>query len=391
MKTLEKGQKISLQGYKLKFLGVGIKWNQNDFPDYEIDSGVIMLSEHNKLENKDDFIFYNNLESRCGGVKKSEAIKNGYKKKFSLNFEKISDNVSNLIFILNINNGNKLNHKFGNIKDIEIELIDEEKNEILYTYQLDTLTSETAIMIAEIYKYKNEWKIKATGNGFYGGLDNILSEYASENVQVAEIILSKTNENMKEKDLLIEKPSISLTKITLQKKGDSTKIFLGKGETKLDNIHIKLFWKKGVDLDLYAFYSSKNGKSGQVYFMNKGSLKKEPFIELDQDAGVGNLAGDNEENLKISTLEPLNTILIAVNIFRFFGIFSKGENFAKYDGVVVINTNRGDEIKVPLTSEELGQWFVILKIDNGNPYEPRIVNINQVLKNKPTIEQFNDF
>ena len=172
-------------------------------------------------------------------------------------------------------------------------------------------------------------------------------------------------------------------KVTLKKKGETAEITLKKKGATM--IHAKLTWKKAVDLDLHAFYKTKAGKFGHIYFGNKGDGHKEPYIALDQDAGVGNTAGDNEENIRITNLEHLASILIATNIFRFFGFLSSGDSFAKYDGKVMIETDAGDEVEVPLISEEKGRWCLIAKIDNTGPV-PKVVNVNQVQKNQPGTE-----
>ena len=169
-------------------------------------------------------------------------------------------------------------------------------------------------------------------------------------------------------------------KITLQKKGDAAEIRL-KSKT-ASTVHAKLTWKQAVDLDLHAFYKTKSGQFGHIYFGNKGDANKEPHIALDQDAGVGNRAGDNEENIRIGNLDRLSSVLIATNIFRFFGFLSKGECFAKYDGKVIVETDTGDSIEVPLTSEERGRWCLIAKIDNTGA-APKVININAVQKDEP--------
>lgn len=376
-----KGQKITLD--QLKF-NIGINWNQGDHQNYEIDTSLMLLSDRNKLEEEENFIFYNNLKSRCGGVELKAQASGGYKKNFTINLEKISSDASRLMLILTIDNGDKLNQRFGNIKEIEIDLLSENSKEILYKYRVDGLTSETALILAEIYKHNNEWKLKAVGNGFNAGLDKILEEYGSDKVKVKDE-QAPAKDITKAENKPPEHSGITLTKITLEKKGDVTKINLSKTK-KIDKIYVKLSWKKGVDLDLHAFYKNKVGKTGHVYFSSKGNLNQEPFLMLDKDSGVGNTAGDNEENLTIADLKYFDYILFSVNIFRFFS--RKGENFAKYDGRVELETDRGDKIKVPLTSEEIGTWCVIAMIDNTNADEPRIVNINQVLKNEPVISDF---
>ena len=170
------------------------------------------------------------------------------------------------------------------------------------------------------------------------------------------------------------------SKVILKEKGASSDILLKQKNTSI--VHAKLTWTKAVDLDLHAFYKTKTGKFGHVYFGKKGSLDKEPYIMIDEDAGVGNTAGDNEENIRITQLDKLDSVLIATNIFKFFGFLSGGENFASYDGKVIVTTDGGDNIEVPLTSKKIGKWCVIAKLDNTGP-NPKLININTVQKDEP--------
>jgi len=173
-------------------------------------------------------------------------------------------------------------------------------------------------------------------------------------------------------------------KQVLKQKGESAALSLKTKDS--SGIHAKLTWKTAVDMDLHAFYKTKAGETGHVYFGNTGSLKKAPYIALDQDSGVGATAGDNEENIHIAGLDDLDSVIIAAHIFRLFGFLSKGDNFAKYGGKVLVSSDTGDSIEVPLSSEERGRWCVIAKIDNSNALQ--VININQVQKAKPTVEAF---
>jgi tellurite resistance protein TerA len=176
--------------------------------------------------------------------------------------------------------------------------------------------------------------------------------------------------------------TIKLDKVILKKPGDSISL---RKASKIENIHVKLYWTKGVDLDLHAFYITKHGTFGHIFFGNKGKLTTSPYIALDKDSGVGNSAGNNEENMTIKTLEDVDKIIIATNIFRFLGFLKKEDNFTKYDGRVLIKTNNGDDIEVPLTSTTTGRWCIITKIDNSNPTDPKVININHIQSSELTV------
>ena len=185
-----------------------------------------------------------------------------------------------------------------------------------------------------------------------------------------------------------------MTRIVLANQGNSALLYergqgLARSNDKLSKITVRLNWKLGVDLDIHAFYKlAKDKQNGHIYFGNKGKDSNLPYIFLDKDAGIGNVAGDNQEIITISTLAHVDCILIAANIFRFFGSFAKGESFSKYDGKVTIIPNNGNEIVVPLTSQTTGKWCIIAKIDNLDQNFPMVININDVTDNEPNIDDY---
>ncbi len=69
---------------------------------------------------------------------------------------------------------------------------------------------------------------------------------------------------------------------------------------------IVLSWTKDVDLDLLAFYKTKDGRTGGVVSDNfpggnLGNLNEFPFIQLSGDAGVNENGGILEETLEEET------------------------------------------------------------------------------------------
>ncbi len=187
MKNVTKGQKISLdKELTSKSFIAGLKWNASSAPGYEIDASIMLLSERGKLEKDENFVFYNNLKSEDGAVIMHENPVNDYKKSVLIHTNKIASDISRLMFVLTIDEGDTKNQRFENVKNITVDIADESGREVALQYNVDGLTKETAVILIEIYKHNNEWKLQATGNGFNSGLAAILKEYGSEAVQVQE-------------------------------------------------------------------------------------------------------------------------------------------------------------------------------------------------------------
>lgn len=165
-------------------------------------------------------------------------------------------------------------------------------------------------------------------------------------------------------------------KVELKEKGEAAYI-------PVEQLVVTLKWTEAVDLDLMGFYRTHNGREGAVYYGEKGDMNAFPFMALDEDMGVGDVGGENEENLRITNLKEMAHLLIVTSIYN-----KPDSNFGRYDGKVTIVSGSGDNIEVPLTATETGQWCVIARIDNSTPIGAKLINVNKVQKEQPTIGQF---
>lgn len=173
--------------------------------------------------------------------------------------------------------------------------------------------------------------------------------------------------------------------IDLLKKGDTHSIILQKSGVSNygTGAQVKMIWKTAVDLDLHAYAIDNYGEFIHVYFANKKSYCSN--IILDQDAGVGNIGGDNEENLTVRDLSKVKKIIFVANIFRFFGnLFSSGDKFSSYDGRIEVRT-MNETVNVCLNSSELGRWAIIALIENING-TPVIKNIDSIIREEPSFK-----
>jgi uncharacterized protein involved in tellurium resistance len=134
-------------------------------------------------------------------------------------------------------------------------------------------------------------------------------------------------------------------------------------------LDVSLIWTAPVDLDLMAFYRTKDGRVGGVYSENYsggslGSMAEFPFVQLSGDAGVGAQGGPNQEDLTIAKLDDFEALYIcALN----FTDASSGaaKVFADYDARVRVRTDKGETHTVALDSDSPGPVAVICKLAGG--------------------------
>lgn len=124
------------------------------------------------------------------------------------------------------------------------------------------------------------------------------------------------------------------------------------------HLKVSLIWTSPVDLDLMAFYKTKDGKVGGVYSDNYadgsfGSLNQFPFIQLSGDEGVGAVGGDNREELRIIKLDDFEELhIVAVNFTD--ALSGSNKVFAEYDAQVEVVTDQGEKHTVVLDSRQQG-------------------------------------
>lgn len=167
----------------------------------------------------------------------------------------------------------------------------------------------------------------------------------------------------------------------LKKKGENASI----GNFK--QLKVALVWTSAVDLDLMAFYKTKDGRTGGVYSNNyssgnMGDLNSFPFMQLSGDAGVGGTGGDNREEMLVSKLDDMETLeIVAVN----FTDASSGANktFADYDARVEVMTDSGDSHTIRLDSTSSGSVATICK------FSPSFMGLQ--LSNDSAVTSFDQF
>lgn len=165
-------------------------------------------------------------------------------------------------------------------------------------------------------------------------------------------------------------------KVTLKKKGEEAYV-------SVKQLMVTLKWTASVDLDLMAFYKTKDGKDGGVFSDNYpggslGSLNEFPFIQLSGDEGVGATGGDNEEVLRVTKLDDIAELYICTLNYT-DASQKKDTSFSAYDGGITVIDDKGESIAVPLDSSEKGQVAIIAKIDNTGAMGAKLINENKIV------------
>lgn len=184
--SLSKGGNVNLSkeapAMKKMILGLGWDVRVTDGADFDLDGSAFMLGANGKVISDQAFIFFNNLTSPCGGVVHSgdnlTGEGDGDDETITIDFDKIPAEVEKIAVCVTIHEAEARKQNFGQVSSAFIRCVDAGANTEIARYDLSEDASvETAMIFGEVYRNGGDWKFKAIGQGFAGGLGPLASNY----------------------------------------------------------------------------------------------------------------------------------------------------------------------------------------------------------------------
>lgn len=180
MVSLTKGGNVSLTkeaGGTLKKVIAGLGWDARitDGKSFDLDAIAFLCGADGKVRSDADFVFFNNMSGADGAVNHLGDNKTGEgegdDEQISLQLDQIPNDIAKIVICVIIFDAEKLNQNFGMISNAFVRIVNDENGEELVNYDLsEDMSMETAMIFAEIYRHRGDWKFKAKGEGFNGGL-----------------------------------------------------------------------------------------------------------------------------------------------------------------------------------------------------------------------------
>lgn len=193
--SLTKGQKVSLTKEQagLSRVVVGLGWDEAKPAKRGIfapkpqpidcDASAIML-QNGKLVYKQDLVYFGNLRHPSGTVMHMgdnlTGAGDGDDEQIVVDLSSVPAEYDKIVIVVNIYQAVNRKQHFGMIQNAFIRIVDEKSGRELCKYNLsDDYSGMTAMIFGEIYRYGDEWKFNAIGQGTTDpGLGELANRYA---------------------------------------------------------------------------------------------------------------------------------------------------------------------------------------------------------------------
>lgn len=184
--SLQKGGNVNLskEAPGLANVVIGLGWDPRatDGQEFDLDASVFMLKEDGKVRADTDFIYFNQKVSADGSVEHTgdnrSGVGEGDDEQVKVGLAKIAADVKRLVFAVTIHQAEERKQNFGQVSNAFIRVVNGEGGTEIARYDLSEDASvETAMIFGELYRNGAEWKFKAIGQGFAGGLGPLASHH----------------------------------------------------------------------------------------------------------------------------------------------------------------------------------------------------------------------
>jgi len=192
--TVKRGAKVELEtgakkvkvcpGWNVdKYINNGISFDLNLF-------ALILTKDANGKEivlGLDQLVAFDQASVLSGSINHSGINSSGTLKSskgemvdefITIEFDKIPEKFHKIVIVSAIHNARQRSQNFSMVGNAFCEVIDAENGNPLLRFEMDNnYSTETALVVCEIYRYRNGWKYSAVGRGHTKGFAKICYDY----------------------------------------------------------------------------------------------------------------------------------------------------------------------------------------------------------------------
>ncbi|NJN68480.1 MAG: hypothetical protein HC884_18095 [Chloroflexaceae bacterium] len=261
MKEFIRGQKSKLADLTPQTtIEVGVQFGFQT--SQTVDISCFGVDANNQLSDDRYFVFYNQKQSPEGAVRML-GPQGGDTERFAVDLSRLPPSIRRLVFVATLDSGGTM----AQVTRGHLQVLAGGQPVGVFRFAGADFGQEKATIIAEIY-FKDGWRFGAVGQGFEGGLSALLKQFGGEEVAApspptpAPSPVASPPPPPPPPAPAPAAPSVSLNKVTLEKKGEKQAVSLKKGGG-FQPIHINLNWEDPSKSQKKGFWGLVGGGGGR--------------------------------------------------------------------------------------------------------------------------------
>jgi tellurium resistance protein TerD len=141
-----------------------------------------VLDSNGKVLSDQHFVFYNNAQDPSGAVMHKGDNRTGEgegdDEVVEIELGKMTPDAAKVSFVVTIHDAEARKQNFGQVANAYIRALNADGDQEIARYDLsEDASTETAMIFGELYRSNDEWKFKAIGQGYAGGLAAVAKDF----------------------------------------------------------------------------------------------------------------------------------------------------------------------------------------------------------------------
>jgi tellurite resistance protein TerA len=319
----------------------------------DADVSAYLLTESGKVRNDGDMVFYNQASGADGAVRFAPASNS--KGCFELDLDRVPAAITRIVFCVTIDQAQARRQTLAMLSGAIINVGSKTGLIALNFKPALSGAREAAMTFGELYRRNGEWKFRAVGQGFNGGLAPLARSFGidvAEDVALPPPVVSPPTPPIAPTPSASPAP-VNLSKVSLEKPGQS--VSLEKRGASFGEILINLNWTRGrkgffgggnaIDLDLGCLLELTDGRKSVVQALGRmfGNYHDAPFIALSGDDRTGDVSSGETMRINGARWGEIRRVAIFANIY------DGAPNWGQTDGIVTVTMPDQPPIEVRMT------------------------------------------
>jgi len=184
--SLQKGGNVNLskEAPTMTKMIVGLGWDvrATDGAAFDLDAVAFVLGANGKVRKDTDFVFFNNKQNAEGSVAHGgdnrTGAGDGDDETIVVDLTKMPADAEKVAVCVVIYDAESRRQNFGQVSRAYVRVINDAGQQEIARYDLsEDGSTEAAMIFGEVYRHNGEWKFKAVGQGFKGGLGPLAASY----------------------------------------------------------------------------------------------------------------------------------------------------------------------------------------------------------------------
>lgn len=148
----------------------------------DLDSSAFLLRADGKVRDDTDFVFYNNLQSEDGSVEHAGDTRTGItavdEERLQVDLAHVPPEIERIAVAVSIHDADERHQNFGMVGRAHIRCLNADNEHEIARYELaGPMSTETSLVFGELHRSGGDWKFRAVGQGYHGGLAALARSY----------------------------------------------------------------------------------------------------------------------------------------------------------------------------------------------------------------------